>query len=155
MPSLALSAIIQYRGEAMGEVKVEVELESTEDRGLALRGFLNEDQIRSFKTRLLADTGAVMLVLPQDEVEALGLREVRKAVVRYADERKEERSVAGPVTVRVDGRAATVDCIVGPPNSEPLLGHVVLEIMDLLVDRLQQKLTPRPESPFLPELKLK
>ena len=75
----------------MGEVKVEVELESTEDRGLALRGFLNEDQIRSFKTRLLADTGAVMLVLPQDEVEALGLREVRKAVVRYADERTEER----------------------------------------------------------------
>ena len=45
--------------------------------------------------------------------------------------------------------------IVGPPNSEPLLGHVVLEIMDLLVDPLQQKLTPRPESPFLPELKLK
>ena len=96
-----------------------------------------------------------MLVLPQDEVEALGLPEVRKAVVKYADERTEERSVARPVTVRVDGRAATVDCIVGPPNSEPSLGHVVLEIMDLLVDPLQQKLTPRPESPFLPELKLK
>ena len=100
-----------------------------------------------------------MLVLPQDEVEALGLPEVRKAVVKYADERTEERSVAGPgpvtVTVRVDGRAATVDCIVGPPNSEPLLGHVVLKIMDLLVDPLQQKLAPRPGSPFLPELKLK
>ena len=61
----------KYTSEVMGEVKVEVELESTEDRGLALRGFLNEDQIRSFKTHLRADTGAVMLVLPQDEVEAL------------------------------------------------------------------------------------
>ncbi len=139
----------------MGEVNVEVKLENTADRELALRGILREDQVRSFNVKVIADTGAVMLVLPQDEVEALGLREVRKAVVRYADERKEERSVAGPVTVRVDGRAATVDCIVGPPNSEPLLGHVVLEIMDLLVDPLQQKLIPRPESPFLPELKLK
>jgi len=27
--------------------------------------------------------------------------------------------------------------------------------MDLLVDPLQHKLVPRPESPFLPELKLK
>ena len=139
----------------MGEVKVEVKLENATDRELVLRGLLTEDQVRSFNVHLIADTGAVMLVLPQDEVEALGLREIRKAVVRYADERKEERTVAGPVTVRVDGRAATVDCIVGPPNSEPLLGHVVLEIMDLLVDPLQQKLIPRPESPFLPELKLK
>jgi clan AA aspartic protease len=139
----------------MGEVNVEVKLENTADRELALRGILREDQVRSFNVKVIADTGAVMLVLPQDEVEALGLREVRKAVVRYADERKEERSVAGPVTVRVDGRAATVDCIVGPPNSEPLLGRVVLEIMDLLVDPLQQRLIPRPESPFLPELKLK
>ncbi len=139
----------------MGEVKVEVKLENTTDRELVLRGILTEDQVRSFNIEVIADTGAVMLVLPQDEVEALGLREIRKAVVRYADERKEERAVAGPVTVRVDGRGATVDCIVGPPNSEPLLGHVVLEIMDLLVDPLQQRLIPRPESPFLPELKLK
>lgn len=139
----------------MGEVKVEVGLENAVDRELVYRGLLTEDQVRSFKVQVIADTGAAMLVLPQDEVEALGLREIRKAVVRYADERKEERSVAGPVTIRVDSRAATVDGIVGPPNSEPLLGDVVLEIMDVLVDPLQQKLIPRPESPFLPELKLK
>jgi predicted aspartyl protease len=139
----------------MSEVKVEVKLENAIDRGMVTRGLLTEDKVRSFNVRVLADTGAAMLVLPQDQVEALGLTEVRKAVVRYTDERKEERPVAGPLIVRVDGRAATVDCIVGPPNSEPLLGHIVMEIMDLIVDPLQQKLTPRPESPFLPELKLK
>jgi len=58
--------------EAMGEVKVEIELENTLDRGMALRGLLPEDQVRSFKVQVLAGTGAVMLVLPQDEVEALG-----------------------------------------------------------------------------------
>lgn len=139
----------------MGQVKVEVEVENAFDRELVRRGFLTEDQVRSFKVSVLADRGAVMLVLPQDQVDGLGLREIRKAVVKYADDRKEERPMAGAVTVRVDSRAATVDCIVGPPNSEPLLGHVVLEIMDLLVDSTQQKLIPRPESPFLPEPKLK
>ena len=70
-----VSVIIQTeKEEDMGEVKVEVFLENPIDRELVLRGLLREDQARSFTVRILADTGAVMLVLPQDEVEALGLR---------------------------------------------------------------------------------
>jgi hypothetical protein len=75
--------------------------------------------------------------------------------VTYADERKEERPIAGVVGVRVGNRVASVNCIVGPPNNEPLLGQVVLEMMDLLVDCVEQRLVPRPESPLLPLLKVK
>ena len=139
----------------MGEVTVEIELENAMDRERAILGEISEDHVRSVKARVLADSGAVMLVLPQDMVEALGLREVRKAIVTYADERKEERPVAAIVTTRVGNRSTTGECIVGPPNSEPLLGQMVLEGMDLLVDCAQGKLVPRPESPFLPELKVK
>lgn len=139
----------------MGEVKVEVELENAEDRGVFRRGYIPEEQIRSIKVPVLVDSGAVMLMLPQDLVEALGLSEVGKAIVTYADERKEERPIAGIVTVKVGNRLTSVNCVVGPPNSEPLLGQIVLEAMDLLVDCAQQKLLPRPESPFLPLLKLK
>lgn len=139
----------------MGEVKVELELENAVDRELLRLGYIKEEQRRSARVQALVDSGAVMLVLPQDLVEALGLREVGKAVVTYADERKEERPVAGIVTVRVENRTTSLNCIVGPPNSEPLLGQVVLETMDLLIDCVQQKLVPRPESPFLPLLKLK
>lgn len=139
----------------MGEVKVEVELENAGDREVARRGYLQEGQIRSAKVPILVDSGAVMLMLPQDLVEALGLSEVGKAIVTYADERKEERPIAGIVTVKVGNRLTSVNCVVGPPNSEPLLGQIVLEAMDLLVDCAQQKLIPRPESPFLPLLKLK
>lgn len=151
---LSLKAMVAKRKE-MGEVRVDVELENALDRELVVRGDLAAENLRSLKTRLLVDTGAVMLVLPQDEVEALGLREMGKAIVTYADERKEERPIAGVVGVRVGSRVASVNCIVGPPNSEPLLGQVVLEMMDLLVDCAEQKLIPRPESPFLPLLKVK
>ncbi len=139
----------------MGEVKVELELENALDRERVRLGQIGEQQVRLARIQALVDSGAVMLVLPQDLVEALGLREVGKAIVTYADERREERPLAGIVTVRVGNRTTSLNCVVGPPNSEPLLGHVVLETMDLLVDCTQQKLVPRPESPFLPLLKLK
>ncbi|NOT53454.1 MAG: clan AA aspartic protease [Deltaproteobacteria bacterium] len=139
----------------MGEVKVEVELENAEDRGVFRRGYIREDEIRSLTVPLVVDTGAVMLVLPQDLVETLGLTKVGTVIVIYADERKEERPLAGIVTVKVGKRLTSVNCVVGPPNSEALLGQIVLEAMDLLVDCAQQKLVPRPESPYLPLLKIK
>lgn len=139
----------------MGEVAVEVYLENAIDRELVLRGTLPSGEIRSLRARVLVDTGAVMLVLPQDLVEALGLRQEGKAIVTYADDRKEERPLAGIVTVRVGTRSTSVNCVVGPPGSEPLLGQIILEALDLLVDCASQKLVPRPESPFLPMLKLK
>ncbi len=139
----------------MGEVKVSVELENYGDREVARRGFLSEDQIRSQRVDVVVDSGAVMLVLPQDLVEVLGLRMLRKAIVTYADERKEERDVAGVVSVSVGGRTVETNCVVGPPGSEPLLGQIVLEEADLLIDCANQRLIARPESPYLPTLKLK
>ena len=103
----------------------------------------------------LVDTGATMLMLPQDVVDHLGLDIEGKVIVTHADERKEERPMAGIVTVKAGNRQAHVDCVVGLPNSEALLGHVILEIMDMLVDPRRQALIPRPESPFLPLLKAK
>jgi predicted aspartyl protease len=60
----------------MGEVKVEVELENAGDREVSRRGYLQEGQIRSVTVPILVDSGAVMLVLPQDLGETLGLSEV-------------------------------------------------------------------------------
>ena len=47
------------------------------------------------------------------------------------------------------------DCIVGLPLSEPLIGQIVLEALDLVADCTNHTLAPRPESPDSPLLKLK
>lgn len=139
----------------MGEVNVELLLENNTDREMVKRGLIKEDAVRKLKTQAVVDTGAVMLMLPEDQVRELGLRETRTAVVIYADERKESRSVAGAVTVHFGNRSMITECVVGPPGSEVLLGQIPIEAMDLIVDCAQQKLTPRPESPYMPTLKLK
>jgi hypothetical protein len=139
----------------MGEVRIEVELVNTYDEGAVHLGLKPAADVRRLKRIAVADTGAVMMLLPQDLVEALGVAILRKAVVTYADERKEERPIAGPITVKVAQRQAVVECVVGPPTCEVLLGQIALESMDLLVDCTRRTLAPRPESPYLPMLNLK
>ena len=139
----------------MGEIVASMKLENTEDRGVVRRGLSDESTIRRATVDGVVDTGAVMLVLPEDVVGRLGLKTRRKVVVTYADERRELRPVAGPVTVQIGDRGMNADCIVGPPLSEPLIGQIVLEAMDLVADCRNQTLGPRPESPDYPLLKLK
>ena len=137
----------------MGEINAKVLLENTADRALHEGGFLDEARIRRTTVELVVDTGAVSLVLPQNVVERLGLTTRRTVIVTYADERREERPVAGPVTIHVAERFMTTDCVVGPPLSEGFLGQVVLESLDLLADCANRTVAPR--TPDYPCLKLK
>ena len=103
----------------------------------------------------LVDTGTVMLMLPKDVIEKLSIPVIGKAVVTLANEDKDEMDIAGPVSVTIGDRKTHLDCLVGPILGEPLIGQIVLESLDLIVDAQRQKLHPRPESPAYPSYKLK
>ena len=137
----------------MGEIRTEVGLENEGDREHFLRGGCDESDVRHTSVEGIIDTGAVTLMLPQNVVERLGLGNKGTAFVSYADERREERPLAGPVSVRIGNRTMVTDCIVGPPLSEPLIGQVVLERLDLIADCANRTVTPR--YPDYPLLKLK
>ena len=139
----------------MGEIKIKVELENFGDRYMFLENKIKEDEVRKYRMDAVVDTGAVMLALPQDIVEELGLKLLRTVIVMYADERRDERPVAGPVSIKISKRFMVTECVVGPPASEALIGQVVLEELDLIPDCQNQTLSPRPESPIYPSLKLK
>ncbi len=139
----------------MGEVKVDITLENFVDRIKAEEGLLPVADVRLLHTRGLVDTGAVMNMFPRDMVEYLGVPIRGMVIVTLADERREEMQQAEGVVVEVAGRSATLPCLVGPPASEPLLGQVLLEVLDLLVDCPGQRLILNPASPIYPSLKLK
>ena len=137
----------------MGEIHADVTLENAGDREYFRRGDRAEADIRRATVDGIVDTGAVTLVLPQNVVERLGLATQGTAFVTYADERREERPLAGPVGVQIGNRSMTMECVVGPPLSEVLIGQVVLERLDLIADCTKRTLTPRYED--YPLLKLK
>ena len=149
------SVPVNERTVGVGEIVARIELENATERGIVRLGLREESSVRSTVVDGLVDTGAVMLVLPQNVVERLGLPIHGKVIVSYADERREERAVAGPLGIRIGNRAMNTDCVVGPPLSEPLIGQIVLEGLDLIADCTNQTVGPRPESPDYPLLKLK
>ena len=50
---------------------------------------------------------------------------------------------AGPVTPQIGNRFTIVVCVVGPSLSEPLIGRVVLAMLDLSADEASRTLRPR------------
>ena len=57
----------------MGEVRANVLLRNYISVGSAKRGYISEKDIETSELEMTVDTGAVMILLPQDEVEKLGL----------------------------------------------------------------------------------
>jgi clan AA aspartic protease len=139
----------------MVEVRVQLRLENAGDRILADAGHLDASAVRDASVEALVDTGAVMALLPQDLVERLGLPTNGSIIVTLANEQRVEFPRARHLSLAIGDREMDTDCLVGPPQCEPLVGQLVLERLDLIVDPLQRTVTPRPESPFLPSLKLK
>ena len=138
----------------MGEIIVEIELENVKDREMAEDGELPEADIRSATVSAVADTGAIMLALPEDVVSRLGIRHRSSITATYADGRQGELPVAGPLLVRIGDRSMPANCIVLPQGTDALVGQLVMEGLDLVADCVARTLHPRPESPDRPLMRL-
>ncbi len=73
----------------------------------------------------------------------------------FADDRKAELCSYHGLMLKIGDRTGYFECLAGPPNYEGLIGHIVLERLDVIVDPLKQQLLPRSESLFLPLVKMK
>jgi clan AA aspartic protease len=136
----------------MGRVTVEVDLANHEDEMLARRGELAPDKIRRARVPALVDTGATQLVLPKKVVVQLGLPAVGPTKVRYADQRKATRTVVEDVRLELLGRRGLYTAIVEPSRSDVLIGAVVLETLDFLVDCRTKTLRPRDPKHIISEI---
>jgi len=130
----------------MGRFSVEIEIANNDDLALARHGILPADQVRRQRLAGVVDPGAVTLVLPQIVVKNLGLSLGDKIKVRYADGRRAQRRVAEGAYVELLGRHDTFSAIVEPKRETALIGAMILEALDLLVDCKHQRLVPRDPS---------
>jgi len=91
-------------------------------------------------------------VLPQRVVDALELRVEGETTVRYTDGRREKRPLVGNVWLELLGRHGVFSAVVEPERSDALIGAIVLEELDLLVDCTTQSLYPREPDSILTEI---
>ncbi|PIU56023.1 MAG: hypothetical protein COS88_03395 [Chloroflexi bacterium CG07_land_8_20_14_0_80_51_10] len=112
------------------------------------------DGQKSLEVDAVIDTGATMLALPRDMVDGLSLRKIRDATVRYANNQMERKSIYSAVMLECKGRRGTFDVLAEAEGSEPLVGQLVLEALDLVVDTATRTLIPNPRSPDMPMVEL-
>lgn len=130
--------------QAMRRFSVEFEIANNEDLVRARNGDIDAAKIRRVTIRGIVDSGATRLVLPAAVVKELGLPiKKQKVKVRYADGRRATRTEADQIRLTLLGRDGIFIAIVEPKRDTALIGAIVLEDLDFLVDCGKQCLVPR------------
>ena len=139
----------------MGLTYADIELINGDDLAFARRNMIGEEEIRRLKVEMLVDTGALMLCINESIQEQLQFPVVEKRKAETADGRIIECDVVCNVEVRFRNRQTTCRAMVLSGSSEPLLGAIPLEDMDVLIHPQRQELIVNPEHPYFAQMKLK
>jgi len=140
------------RNEAMGRFAVDIDLANNKDLMRAEAGDMPPEQVRRLRIRGVVDSGATRLVVPERVVRELGLTITGQAGVRYGDGRTAQRPMAGGVHLTWGGRSSVFNAIVEPDRDSALIGAIVLEDLDLIVDCTTQTLRPRDPKQIISEV---
>lgn len=139
----------------MGLVYADIELINAVDAENAKRNIIGIHEIRKVSLNVLVDSGAYMMAINETIQSQLELPFIEKRKVQVADSHIVEYDVVGPVYVKFANRKATCNTFVLPGDSEPLLGAIPMEEMDVMIHPQRQELIVNPEHPNYAVLKMK
>jgi len=100
----------------------------------------------------VVDTGATRVVLPGAIADRLGLRTAGRTSVRYADGRVAERALVTDLCLTYGDRSSLFSAVIEPDRDSAMIGAIVLEELDLVVDCTRQTLAPRDPKQIVSEL---
>jgi len=112
------------------------------------------DPTKSVEVEAVVDTGATMLALPKDIVDQLGLEKIEEVKVKYADNHVGTKDIYGGVRLELKGRKGIFDVLAETEGSQPLIGQIVLERLDLVIEPSTRKIMPNPRSPEMPMVEI-
>lgn len=111
-----------------------IEIANLKDLFLAEAGFIPVEDVRQLTVEdALVDTGATRLSLPKPLIDQLGLAPVRSATAMTANGIA-SRTIYSAVEFTVLGRKGNIQVTDLPANAPVLVGHIILEMLDLCVD---------------------
>ncbi len=129
----------------MGEVKVSVKLSNAIEAGMARRGLLDADKVRTTAVEAVVDTGAVRSCMPVDLMQKLGIQVARRINAQMANGHTESVEMTEAVDLEILDRLVTEAFLV--LGDEVLIGQTALEASDLLVDCNRRRVIPNPAHP--------
>lgn len=140
------------REKKVGRFTVELDLANFGDMTAVERGDLEANKVRRAKVLGVVDSGAAYLVLPSAVAKQLGLTPVKKIKVKYANSTVAWRDKVQGVYLELQGRDGVFSATLEPKRDTALIGAIVLEELDFLVDAKNGKLFPRDPQSVLAEI---
>jgi clan AA aspartic protease len=130
----------------MGKVYTDLTITNRGDQFLARRGLIDEIEVRSLTLKkVLVDTGATTLCLPEEVIETLGLEVLKKVDVVTALGLGKAK-IYRDATISLHGREGTFECLGLPRGCDALLGVIPLEMLGLEPDLQNQTLRALPSE---------
>jgi clan AA aspartic protease len=139
----------------MGLIYADIEIINNGDVEMARRHIIGEEEVRRMSINILVDTGAHNMCINESIQEQMQFPIVEKRKAETADGRIVELDVVDNVQIRFKNRATTCRAMVLPNNTEPLLGAIPLEDMDVILHPLTQQMIVNPDHPYYAQMKLK
>jgi predicted aspartyl protease len=127
----------------MGKRFEKIMIKNFVDIAMHSKGIIKEAEIRTIETEALVDTGAAYLCLPPGDIEKLGLVHSTIKEVTTANGKVNRRIFYGAVIIIKD-REIQMQIMENSVGTPPLIGYLVLEAMDFLVDSKSQRIIPNP-----------
>jgi clan AA aspartic protease len=139
----------------MGLVYADVELINADDLGMARRYIIGDEEVKRMNVNILVDTGAYNLCINETIQTQLDLPFIEKRKAQLSNGHIEEYNVVGPIVLKFKSRRTVCNAMVLAGDSEPLLGAIPLEDMDVLIHPSRQELIVNPDHPYYAQMKLK
>lgn len=139
----------------MGQISVELDLLNAWELAATRKKLMCQDEVKRMSVTALVDTGALYFAINENIQETLQLPVQGEKDVQLANGESITCVFVNSVGIRYKNRECIVNAIVLPGNSEPLLGALPMEEMDVLVDPRRQELIANPEHPLYPVFRMK
>ena len=127
----------------MGQTTERVTIRNFLDVGKTAEGLMTEDDIREVEVDAIVDTGASLLCLPPSVIEELGLMYSRSVSVKTANGEVERRIFLGGY-ITVKERSVQMEVMENDATTPALIGCLVLEAMDFVVDPTSERIIGNP-----------
>ena len=111
---------------------------------IKLRNALTDGEVVELKGKV--DTGATLLVIPGEVATEFEFPMIRRQIVKYANEETAERDVVWGVEVEICERKRVFEAIIEPNKRYALIGAIVMETLDLIVEPRSLQIYPNPRS---------
>ena len=131
----------------MGLTYAKIELVNQYDEYKCADGDLEKSKIRCVEVNMLIDIGAIRMAINEEILNKLGLKRGFMMRASLADGSIRTLELVSGIKVCFGDRSCYTDAFVLPGNTEPLLGAIPLEAMDLAVIPSENKLQYNPQHP--------